>query len=90
KYGHPVLLAETFVDHTLFSGSCYRAAGFIPLGKPRGFGRSAGKYYPHGKIKTHFARPLYGDTLKQKEKHRSEPYNGPESQREDCRKTQNA
>jgi hypothetical protein len=65
KYGHPVLLAETFVDHTLFSGSCYRAAGFIPLGKTRGFGRSAGKYYPHGKIKTHFARPLYGDTLKQ-------------------------
>jgi len=65
KYHHPVLLAETFVDHTLFRGSCYRGAGFIPLGKTRGFRRSNGKYYPHGQSKTHLVRPLYPDSVKQ-------------------------
>lgn len=65
KYRHPVLLAETFVDHSLFHGSCYRGAGFIPLGKTRGFRRSNGKYYPHGQSKTHLVRPLYKDTVSQ-------------------------
>ncbi|MBC7324137.1 MAG: DUF4338 domain-containing protein, partial [Moorella sp. (in: Bacteria)] len=31
-YGHPVWLTETFIDHTRFAGTCYRAAGFLPLG----------------------------------------------------------
>jgi hypothetical protein len=65
KYSHPMLLAETFVDHNLFRGSCYRASGFITLGKTRGFRRSNGQYYPHGQIKTHLARPLYKDSIKQ-------------------------
>ena len=65
KYNHPVLLAETFVDHTLFQGSCYRGAGFIPLGKTQGFRRSNGKYYPHGQSKTHLVRPLYNDSIQQ-------------------------
>ena len=65
KYRHPVLLAETFVDHSLFRGSCYRGAGFIELGQTRGFRRSNSKYYPHGQSKTHLARPLYTDSVKQ-------------------------
>jgi len=65
KYAHPVLLAETFVDHTRFRGSCYLAAGFIPLGKTQGFRRSNGKYYPHGQAKTHLVRPLYSDSIQQ-------------------------
>jgi hypothetical protein len=65
KYGHPVLLAETFIDQTRFQGSCYRAAGFITLGQTRGFRRSNGKYYPHGEIKTHLAKALSKDSLKQ-------------------------
>ncbi|WP_353928708.1 Druantia anti-phage system protein DruA [Desulfofundulus kuznetsovii] len=27
-HGHPVLLAETFVDHHRFRGTCYRAGGW--------------------------------------------------------------
>jgi hypothetical protein len=57
-YGHPVVLAETFVDHQRFTGACYRGAGWIPLGKTRGFRRNAGRYYAHGESKTILIKPL--------------------------------
>lgn len=60
-YGHPVWLTETFVDHTRFAGTCYRAAGFLPLGQTRGFRRNAGYYYEHGNAKTILIRPLHQD-----------------------------
>jgi hypothetical protein len=60
-YGHPVLLVETFVDTSRFAGTCYRAAGWIELGKTRGFGRNGGKYYQHGHPKSIFIRPLRKD-----------------------------
>ena len=31
--GHPVLLAETFVDPSRFAGTCYRAANWQEIGK---------------------------------------------------------
>ena len=58
-FGHPVLLAETFVERDRFAGTCYRAAGWTLLGETRGFGRSSGKYYEHGVHKRIFARPLH-------------------------------
>lgn len=57
-YGHPVLLAETFVDPRRFSGTCYRAAGWTEIGTTRGYGRRAGRYEPHGEPKTVWVRPL--------------------------------
>jgi len=45
-------LAETFVDHSRFAGTCYRAAGWTPLGQTSGYGRNAGRYYYHGTPKT--------------------------------------
>jgi len=57
-HGHSILLAETFVDSARFKGTCYRAAGWIELGQTRGYGRSAGQYYCHGKPKTIFVLPL--------------------------------
>lgn len=57
-YGHPILIAETFVDTSRFRGTCYKAAGFLPLGETRGFRRNGGKYYLHGQPKTIFVRPL--------------------------------
>ncbi|MEW6274525.1 MAG: Druantia anti-phage system protein DruA [Bacillota bacterium] len=60
-YGHPVWLTETFIDHTRFAGTCYRAAGFLPLGQTRGFRRNAGYYYAHGNAKTILVRPLHQD-----------------------------
>lgn len=59
KYNHPVLIAETFVDHSLFEGTCYRAAGFITLGCTKGFRRHNGYYYQHGSSKTIMIRPLH-------------------------------
>jgi hypothetical protein len=35
-YGHPVLLAETFVDVSRFEGTCYRAANWRRLGRTLG------------------------------------------------------
>jgi len=61
-YEHPIMLAETFIDPSRFTGTCYRAAGFIPLGQTQGYGRSAGRYYIHGKIKTILIRPLQRKT----------------------------
>lgn len=58
-WGHGILLAETFVDTVRFTGTCYRAAGWLPLGASRGFGRNAGKYHAHGRPKTIFVRPLH-------------------------------
>lgn len=57
-HGHPVALAETFVDRARFTGACYRAAGWIELGETQGFGRNAGRYYHHGQVKAIFVFPL--------------------------------
>ena len=47
-YGHPVVLAETFVDPARFAGTAYRAAGWQAVGAPRGFARAHRHYrYEH-------------------------------------------
>lgn len=62
RYGHPILLAETFVDLARFKATCYRAAGWIPLGETRGFARCGNGYSAHGQPKMLFVRPLHPDT----------------------------
>ncbi len=57
-YGHPVLLAETFVDAARFCGTCYRAAGWQCLGVTRGFAKRNTGYVAHGQPKTVWVRPL--------------------------------
>jgi hypothetical protein len=57
-HGHPILVAETFVDHSRFQGTCYRAAGWIVLGRTSGYGRKRGIYYYHGETKTVLVKPL--------------------------------
>lgn len=58
-FGHPVLVAESFVDPERFNGGCYRAGGWLELGRSRGYGRNAGQYYFHGKGKSIWVRPLH-------------------------------
>ncbi len=41
-HGHPVLLAETFVDPSRFSGTCCRASNWMSLGRTRGHSRKPG------------------------------------------------
>lgn len=42
-YGHPVYLAETFVDTSRFQGTCYQAANWLRVGKTQGSSKR-GKY----------------------------------------------
>ena len=58
-FGHPVLVAESFVDPARFAGTCYRAAGWLELGRTLGYGRNAGRYHYHGQEKTVWVRPLH-------------------------------
>ena len=53
-----MFLAESFIDPQRFSGTCYRAAGWIQVGQTRGYGRRAAGYRAHGEPKTVWVRPL--------------------------------
>ena len=44
-FGHPVLFVETFVDPQRYRGTCYKAAGWEPLGQTKGFSRSRQDFY---------------------------------------------
>ena len=59
RYGHPVLVVETFVDPERFQGSVYRASGWSELGQTKGNGRCSRDYYEnHNRPKRLFAREL--------------------------------
>jgi hypothetical protein len=60
-HGHPIVLAETFVDSARFSGVCYRAAGFEVLGQTRGYAKRNRRYWYHGQSKLVLVRPLRVD-----------------------------
>lgn len=60
-HGHPIYLAETFVDPRFYRGTCYKAAGWLFLGNTRGFANHHGTYTHHGHIKSVFVRPLRTD-----------------------------
>ena len=59
RYGHRILLVETFVDLERFRGTCYRAANWMYLGRTRGMGRRGRGYQEHGKPKGLFVFPLH-------------------------------
>ncbi len=44
-FDHPVLLVETFVDPQRYRGTCYKSAGWQPLGSTKGFERSRQDFY---------------------------------------------
>lgn len=58
-HGSPLLLAETFVDPALFSGTCYRAANWQVLGQTRGFGKHQQGYERHDRPKLVLVYPLH-------------------------------
>ena len=61
KYGHPIHLVESFVQRDRFSGTCYRAAGWICVGTTTGRGRTAPGRAAQGPIKEVFLKPLGAD-----------------------------
>jgi hypothetical protein len=59
RYGHPVWLAESFVDTQLFRGTAYKASGWTELGPTQGYGRCGQDYYvKHDRPKALFVREL--------------------------------
>jgi Druantia protein DruA/DDE_Tnp_1-associated/Transposase DDE domain len=59
RWGHPVLLVESYVDESQYRGTCYRACGFEAVGLTAGFGRCSRDYYlEHGQPKQLYLRPL--------------------------------
>ena len=62
RHGHPLELAETFVDPSRFRGTCYDASNWVRVGRTKGFARHNGSYTdPHGSPKEMFVRPLRRD-----------------------------
>ena len=45
RFGHPLLLLETFVDPRRFHGGVYRAANWTELGLTQGYRRTKGSYH---------------------------------------------
>jgi hypothetical protein len=64
-HGVTPLLAETFVDPQRFTGSVYRAAGWMPIGLTTGFARTHGTKHFHGTRKLAFVQPLANDAREQ-------------------------
>ena len=59
RFGHPLLLMETFVDPSRFQGTIYRASNWLCLGHTRGYRRVHGGYSATPTTpKLVFARPL--------------------------------
>jgi hypothetical protein len=59
RYGHPVLVVETFVDPEQFCGTVYTAQGWQEVGLTDGWGRCRRDYYvQHDKPKRLFVREI--------------------------------
>lgn len=59
SWGHPVALAETFVDPHLYQGTAYKASGWHRLGPTAGWKRNAEDFYQkHNRPKQIWVREL--------------------------------
>lgn len=59
RYGHPILVVETFVDPAQFCGTVYTASNWVELGLTDGWGRHQRDYYvQHDQPKRLFVREL--------------------------------
>jgi len=63
KYGHPIYLAETFVEQERFRGVCYRAANWRRAGATRGRSRQDPQHRLRVPIKDIYLYPLCEDAL---------------------------
>lgn len=58
-FGYEPLLAETFTDIEAFEGTCYKASGWKPLGKTKGYSRDRADFYvPNDRPKKLWVREL--------------------------------
>jgi hypothetical protein len=91
RYGHPVLLVETFVDPAQFCGTLYRASGWSELGATEGCGRHARDFYVrHDRPKRLFARELVRNARRSLQAEHLRPALAVVEARTPARPTQNA
>ena len=64
RYGHPVVLLETFVERDRFRGSCYRAANWRCVGQSRGRTRQDRQHQLQAPMKDVWVYPLRADFQK--------------------------
>lgn len=57
-YGHPIYFLETFIEPSLFRGTCYRAANWVVLGQTTGRGKDAPTKQPTRSKKDVLGYPL--------------------------------
>jgi hypothetical protein len=60
-YHHPIYFLETFVDTQRFSGTCYRAAGWVYLGLTSGRGKNDQTHKANRSLKAVWGYPLAAD-----------------------------
>lgn len=60
-YGHPVYLAETFVDTSRYAGTCYRASNRRYVGQTKGSAKRGNSFLYHGRPKAIYLYPLHRD-----------------------------
>jgi hypothetical protein len=58
KYGHPIVLLETFVEKERFAGTCYRAANWTLVGETRGRSRNDRQHQLCVPVKDVYCYPL--------------------------------
>jgi hypothetical protein len=63
KYGHPIYLVESFVEQPRFAGTCYRAAGWMPVGLTTGRTRNDDGLKPKAARKAIYLKTLRADAL---------------------------
>ncbi len=64
KYGHPIYLVESFVEQARFAGTCYQAAGWIPVGLTTGRTRNDDGLKPRVARKTIYLKALRTDAMR--------------------------
>jgi hypothetical protein len=76
KFHYRPLLAETFCDIEHSAGTCYKAAGWTPLGMTKGFTRTNRQecdfYVPNDRPKTLWVKPLFPAASKSRDGARTE------------------
>lgn len=64
KYGHPIYLVESFVEEPRFTGTCYRAAGWVRAGLTTGRTRNDDGLKPRAARKAIYLKVLRADALR--------------------------
>ena len=63
-FGYQPLAAETFTDIESYAGTCYKASGWVPLGKTKGFSRHRADYFvANDRPKKLWFKPLRPDAI---------------------------